>query len=68
MATFNRHLRLSQHALSAARVVSDAADAVWFAKIAPRGKKFKIATVAAGWAALELAALVAANRSRHEER
>jgi hypothetical protein len=40
--------------LSAARVVSDAADAVWFASLPiPAGAKAKVAGAAAGWAGLE---------------
>jgi hypothetical protein len=50
--------------LTAARVVSDGADAIWFARLAPPGQRGKIAGVAAGWAALELTVWALANRSR----
>lgn len=40
--------------LSTARVVSDAADAVWFGSLPiPTDAKLKVGGVAAGWAALE---------------
>lgn len=44
--------------LTAARVVSDGADALWFARIAPRSQRLKVSGVAAGWALLEAGALV----------
>jgi hypothetical protein len=49
--------------LTAARVLSDGADAAWFARVVPPGQRAKIAGVAAGWAALELLAAVAGARS-----
>jgi hypothetical protein len=43
--------------LTAARVVSDSADALWLSRLAAgRGAKAKIAGVAVGWALLELLA------------
>lgn len=48
--------------LTAARVVSDAADAVWLGRVVPRGQRAKVAGVALGWAALEVAVAAAANR------
>ena len=51
--------------LAAARVLSDGADAAWFARMVPDGQRAKVAGVAAGWAALELVAALAGDRSRH---
>ena len=51
--------------LTAARVLSDGADAAWFARVVPAGQRAKIAGVAAGWAALELLVAVAGRR-RHK--
>jgi len=51
--------------LTAARVLSDGADAAWFARVVPAGHRAKIAGVAAGWAALELLAAVAGARAGH---
>jgi hypothetical protein len=48
--------------LTAARVVSDGADAVWFSRLAPRSQRGRIAGVAAGWAVLELLTALFANR------
>jgi hypothetical protein len=48
--------------LTAARVLSDGADAAWFARVVPAGQRAKVAGVAAGWAALEFLAAVAGNR------
>jgi len=48
--------------LTAARVLSDGADAAWFARLVPPGQRARIAGVAAGWAALELLAAVASHR------
>ncbi len=48
--------------LTAARVLSDGADAAWFARVVPAGQRAKVAGVAAGWAALELLAAVASHR------
>jgi hypothetical protein len=48
--------------LTAARVLSDGADAAWFARVVPAGQRAKVAGVAAGWAALELLAAVAGRR------
>lgn len=48
--------------LTAARVLSDGADAVWFGKIAPRRQRAKIVAAAAGWAALEAAVGALARR------
>jgi hypothetical protein len=50
------------HVLTAARVLSDGADAAWFARVVPAGQRAKVAGVAAGWAALELLAAVAGHR------
>jgi len=48
--------------LTAARVLSDGADAAWFARMVPASQRAKVAGVAAGWAALELVAAVAGDR------
>ena len=48
--------------LTAARVLSDGADAAWFARVVPAVQRAKVASVAAGWAALELLAAVAGSR------
>ena len=48
--------------LTAARVLSDGADAAWFARVVPPGQRAKVAGVAAGWAVLELLAAVAGHR------
>ena len=48
--------------LTAARVLSDGADAAWFARMVPPAQRAKIAGVAAGWAALELLAALAGGR------
>ncbi|SHF80151.1 hypothetical protein SAMN05443575_0933 [Jatrophihabitans endophyticus] len=50
--------------LTAARVVSDAADAAYFARVVPASQRTKVAGVAAGWAALELAVAAYAARAR----
>ena len=50
--------------LTAARVLSDGADAAWFARVVPPGQRAKVAGVAAGWAALELLAAFAGHRSQ----
>ena len=50
--------------LTAARVLSDGADAAWFARVVPSGQRAKVAGVAAGWAALELLAAIAGHRSQ----
>lgn len=50
--------------LTGARVVSDAADAVWFGRVVPPSQRAKISGGALGWAALETAAALFARRSR----
>lgn len=49
--------------LTAARVVSDGADAVWFARLAPGKQRIKVAGAAGGWAVLELLAWLATRRA-----
>jgi hypothetical protein len=53
----------SMRVLTAARVVSDAADAAWFGRMVTRDRVAKIAGAAGGWAVLELLALLAAERA-----
>ena len=53
-----RSLRL----LTAARVLSDGADAVWLGRLAAPGKRRRVASVAAGWALLELLTGLAGRR------
>src|ERR1700760_69991 len=48
--------------LTAARVLSDGADAAWFARVVPAGQRAKVAGVGAGGAALDLVAAVAGDR------
>src|ERR1700744_2376820 len=48
--------------LTAARALSDGADAAGFARVVPAGQRAKVASVAAGWAALELLAAAAGSR------
>jgi len=50
--------------LTAARVLSDGADAAWFGRVVPREQRAKIVGAAAGWAVLELAVAALANRAR----
>lgn len=50
--------------LTAARVLSDGLDAMWFGRFVPPGQRVKVAGAAAGWAALEAAAGALASGSR----
>ncbi|MGN6252248.1 MAG: hypothetical protein ACTHNS_10585 [Marmoricola sp.] len=49
--------------LTGARVVSDAADAVWFAGVVPKSQRTKISGAALGWAALETLVELRARRA-----
>lgn len=51
-------------ALTAARVVSDAADAGWFTRMVPRSQRTKVIGAAGGWALVEAVVDAWANRSR----
>lgn len=44
----------SMAGLTAARVVSDVADAVWLSSVAPPRQRAKVRTVTSGWAVLQL--------------
>lgn len=53
-ALFVSHPGPASATLSAARVISDAADAVWFGLLPiPTGARIKVGGVAAGWATVE---------------
>lgn len=48
--------------LTGARVLSDAADALWFGRVVPPGQRTKVSGAALGWAALETAVALRARR------
>lgn len=48
--------------LTAARVASDGADAIWFARMVPREQRVKVVGVASGWAGLQLLVHAIGNR------